>query len=219
VEGLIISPGHELLAVLRDYRRHGVPIVAYNGVVPGLAMDTVNTNNTEATLGLVEHLIQIGHRRVGFVGGGLHSLTAEERRMGYEQAMANHGLDTTGLLIDSDFSRCGGLESTERLLSLEPRPTAIVTGNYVMATGMLDALRAAGLALPQDMAVASFGDPDYFAIYRPGITGIRQPVRDIARTCADLLLRRLAGDRSGFPESVRLPSELLLRESTDPASP
>ena len=158
-----------------------------------------------------------GTRRVGEPDGEAAPGSAGEAR-GHREPPAVGGPDGEptvgdGLVAVGDWTGSGGYAATLRLLAAVPHPTALISANYNMTTGVLRALRESGRRIPQDISLISFGDPDYFQAYRPPITAVRQPIDQIAGHVADLLLRRMAGDRDGLPEDHRLDCEQIIRGS------
>jgi LacI family transcriptional regulator len=98
-------------------------------------------------------------------------------------------------------------------MSLARKPTAVFVSNCILMFGLLEYLHESELRIPEDISVVSFDDPQIFKLHRPGITAVRQPNEGIAKAVADLMIRRLAGDWSQYPVDIRIPTELILRDS------
>jgi DNA-binding LacI/PurR family transcriptional regulator len=116
------------------------------------------------------------------------------------------------------FTLQSGYEQTARLLSMHPRPTAICTGNDLLALGALSAIMDAGLRVPQDLSLVGYDDIAYARLAYPPLTTVRQPARDMGATAARLILDRLTGvhDVDRRPVQMVLKTELVVRQSTAP---
>ena len=218
VDGVIVAPSAapgELVAYLR---RHAVPTVFLDRVPdsPGddaPVFDQVSADGTEPTVRLVTHLAGLGHRRIGLVAGRPGLSTTRERIAGYRQGLAAAGLPyDERLLVHGDSESAGAERATAALLSSGARPTALVTANNAMTIGALRALRDAGLSVPHDIALCCFDDFAWADLFRPRLTAIAQPSREIGARAVRLLLDRLAEpDRPA--RSVRLPCTFVHRTS------
>jgi DNA-binding LacI/PurR family transcriptional regulator len=157
------------------------------------------------------HLLSIGRRRVGHISGRRGTVAGEDRIAGYRRALSNAGLDPDALIVDGDFSAGAGAEGAAELL--ERGVDAIFCGNDATASGALEAVRAAGLRVPEDVALAGFDDLGFAAGLDPPLTTIRQGVRDQGAEAARVLFD-LVGDPDRVPRRVILPTELVVRAST-----
>ncbi|MCS0634932.1 LacI family transcriptional regulator [Streptomyces sp. LP05-1] len=212
VDGMIIAPSAEPSAMLGHLARFHVPAVFIDRLVGG-AHDQVCAENEGPTAELVAHLAARGHTRIALVAGLPGLSTTTERLAGYRQGLERAGLPHAPELVISGNSQApGAQEATRRLLTLDERPTALVTANNAMTIGALQALRAAGVAVPDRMALACFDDFSWADVFEPRLTAVAQPSREIGETAVRLLLDRLAEpDRA--PRTVRLPCALVHRSS------
>jgi LacI family transcriptional regulator len=138
-----------------------------------------------AMAGLVTRLVELGHSRIAFVAGPEGSSCSQARELGYLDAMADHGLDRGPALIENgDFSLESGRAAGVMLLSISPAPTAIIATNDAMAAGVLQAARAKGLAVPEDLSVTGFGDSALAAQLSPPLASVTVPWREMARVAA-----------------------------------
>ncbi|MEP6598072.1 MAG: LacI family DNA-binding transcriptional regulator [Actinomycetota bacterium] len=167
----------------------------------------------------VEHLLRLGHTRIGLIGGDtddpMRFTPPHHRRVGYLDALHSAGLDYEAELEELGyFTVDGGASATETLLRRRSRPTAIFAESDEMAYGAIRAIRRAGLRVPDDIAVVGFDDHEMAGLM--DLSTIRQPVADLA---ADLTTRLLAAVASPDKEPLVqvLPTELVVRGSTDPA--
>ncbi|WP_324716018.1 LacI family DNA-binding transcriptional regulator [Carboxydochorda subterranea] len=210
----------------------GTPEDASGGVVPGVWF--VDGDNEGGARQVVEHLLSLGHRRIACITGPLHLVSARRRLAGYLQALQAAGVaPSPEWVVEGDFTREGGLRAGQRLLEArlldlrEPGSlTAIFASNDLMAIGVLEALRGAGLRVPEDVSVAGF-DGIYLAdLLEPSLTTGAQPIRALGRMVAELLLGRLGaagGDRAAVPEQIGavgrrvvVPVQLRVKGSTGP---
>ncbi|RKT73301.1 LacI family transcriptional regulator [Saccharothrix variisporea] len=167
---------------------------------------------------LVAHLVELGHRRIGVLGGPRDWLASDSRAAGYAAALADVGvLPSPELLrhVDEPTEENGYLAARD-VLELRERPTALVAFNDKMAVGALRAARERGLSVPGDVSIAGFDDLDLSRATTPELTTVRQPVREMGRLAVTLLLRLL--DRYEVDAlHVELATELVVRGSTGPA--
>ena len=162
----------------------------------------------------VEHLLEKGHRKIGFVGGVQDVATNNERFLGYRQALDNWGI---GLEWDyirkGDFRREGGLAVTKELLRLEERPTAIFAANDLTALGVLQAVKEEGLAIPQDVAVVGFDDIQFASLPEIELTTIAQPKFQMGRLAFQKLLQ-INKEDGPAKERIILRPELVVRKTS-----
>ncbi len=211
VDGLVVvpAPGTRLGSTpLGD-----VPVVQLDRAVRGLAADAVLVDNGHGARVAVEHLIGLGHARIGLVSDTPRISSSAERIAGYRRALRLAGLEAEPELV----SIGGSTQEEGRLAALdllrrEPRPTAVFTANNFMTVGTLLAARELGLRIPEDVALVGFDDLDWTTLVDPPLTAISQPVADLGRAVGARLLARIAGD-TGPPRRLRLPTELIVRGS------
>jgi LacI family transcriptional regulator len=175
--------------------------------------DQVGTENIEASAHLVQHLAQLGHRRIGIIAGREGLSTSEERLRGYQLGLARTGLSADPELVGGGHSNAASAEAAvRRLMGLQDPPTALFTANNHMTIGVMRALNALGLRVPEDVALTVFDDFEWASIFRPRLTAIAQPIREIAGQSVKLLLERIV-DPNRPPHSVRLKPRFMHRES------
>jgi LacI family transcriptional regulator len=213
VDGLILSPSARAAErTLPFLAEQGLPVVLLDRLVSD-AFDQIGTENEEATAGLVEHLAQMGHARIGLVIGQPELSTMVERVAGYRLGLRRSGLD-----VDDGLVAAGGArgESAERaaagLLALSSPPTALVSASNVLTIEVMRAIRRAGRRVPEDVALVAFDDFDWADLFAPRLTVVAQPTAELGRRAVDLLLSRLA-DPALPPRTVRLPSTFVHRAS------
>ncbi|WP_433622162.1 LacI family DNA-binding transcriptional regulator [Nocardia sp. CA-120079] len=168
-----------------------------------------------------EHLTALGHRRIAFVGGTADLPTGAARQRGYQEALAAEGLpiDPTLIELGPPSSVEHGRSAVARLIDRADPPTGIVTGSVQATRGVLEALLARGVDVPDEVSVVGFGDEAGWSWWGPGLTTIALPIRQLARTCALWLLDRLANPAAATalaPFSSISPGVLTVRGSTSP---
>ena len=163
---------------------------------------------------LVEHLVGLGHRHIGMIVEKDEVSTARERRQGYESALKAAGLPLDpGLVAETTPDPDGGFEGMGRLLAAEERPTAVFAVNNLVALGAIEAVRRAGLEVPDDVALVCFDDIEFASRLYPFLTALEQPAETFGTLGAQLLLDRIQGRGPTRDHVVVLPGQLTIRRS------
>ena len=220
VEGIVIAPvSDQSGAHLRRLDRFGVPFVLIDRTVEGVQADAVVGDSAGGARELVEHLLSLGHRRIGFIVESDDVSTARDRRRGYEAALAAAGIASDPeLVVYSTVDPRGGSEGMRRLLELEQPPTAVFTVNNLVALGAIEAVRAAGLEVPDDVALVCFDDIEYASRLYPFLTVMEQPAEMFGTLGTQLLLERIEGRGPERPRVVVLPGQFTVRKSCGSAA-
>ncbi|NEA23224.1 LacI family transcriptional regulator [Actinomadura bangladeshensis] len=163
----------------------------------------------------VDHLVELGHRRIAHIEGA-RSTTAHYRRAGYEKAMHRHGLSAEIVVEPGDFTEDGGYRAARSLLRRDARPTAIFAPNDLVATGALSAADELGMTVPADLSIVGYDNTHLAAIRHISLTSVDQPRRDMGRVAAELLTARI-GDPSRHPRQNLVVPHLVVRSTTGPA--
>ena len=197
---------------LEHLARHQTPVVLIDRL-SSPAHDQVGVENRKSTAQLVEHLVALGHVRIGFLRGVDHVATSRERLDGYQAGLKKAGLDFVPGLVRNGQSRSGpAREATHELLQLDVPPTALIAANNLMTLGAMRALHESGRRVPDDMAIVSFDDFEWSDIFSPRLTTMAQPTAEIGTLAVQLLLKRIdEPDRA--PQTIRLKPELRVRDS------
>ncbi|MBU2978721.1 LacI family DNA-binding transcriptional regulator [Alteromonas sp. C1M14] len=221
--GLVLSPPlSEMPEVLAQIAESGVPFV---GVVSGDAPDIpqgrwVCIDDRLAAERIVDHLIGLGHKRIGFLSGDHSHRSTLEREQGYLDALAKHGLaNDQALRFNGQYAFNSGVAGMKTLLSLPTPPTAVFACNDEIASGALFHARLHGLNVPQQLAIAGFENSPFSLQTWPPITTAAQPTSDIAKQAGDLLIstiqeRRTHKDREKPKTPRYFCPELIIRDST-----
>jgi LacI family transcriptional regulator len=190
------------------------PCVAVDLQLIGRRAGYVTSDNMAGAIMAVEHLYEIGRRKIAFIGGFEDAMTGPNRRLGYLSA-----LEKLGLELKEDFVRNAGwdivsaCEQTKELMAQKPAPDAIFCASDVMAIGALSTLDAIGARVPDDVAVVGFDDIDLARIVAPSLTTIRQDKVGLGAAAVEVMTRILEQPDSPPPAAV-LPVELMIRDST-----
>lgn len=211
VDGIILSsPVTDCAAVLDELERRGIPFVRISPGTNHALTSSVFMDDVQAADDMTTHLINLGHRVIGFVVGHPNHMASEQRLFGYRRALDRAGIAfEPGLVRPGEFDFASGAAAADILLTLPQRPSAIFASNDDMAAGVLAVAHRLGLAIPDDLSVAGFDDTALAQIVWPPLTTIRQPTRDLAHAAASLLFERVDG-----VEHRRLQHDLVVRAST-----
>ncbi len=216
-DGLLLVLPRNPEAYLESLRQRRFPyvIIDHHGIDD--TDPAVAATNKQGAYAAIRHLINLGHRRIGFVTGALDTMgCAPERLAGYKAALADYGLPLDPQLIqEGDFLQPKAYACAQALLALSPRPTAIFASNDVSAFGVMEAVRDAGLRIPDDISIVGFDDIPHAASVNPPLTTVRQPLAQMGQEATRLLLQYIYNpDRPA--QQVDLPTELIVRASTRP---
>ena len=213
VDGVIVPPVREQDEDIDTLAQSGVPVVCVDRRMKMIAYDTIVSDNVRGAYEAVNHLIENGHRRIGFIGGIPTISTSIERREGYEKALVDHGIEVDRALIREGDSRQGsGRRLAESLLDMPDMPTALLSGNNLMTLGSLEAINLRGLRIPQDISVVAYDDVPWALALNPPLTAVDQPGYEMGRRAAEMLLQRIHEPKRS-PTLVTLQPKLIVRKS------
>lgn len=181
---------------------------------PMLDAPAIGATNWAGGLSAVEHLLSLGHRRIGVVTGPRELLCSQARLDGYRAALTAAGIGLDAELVhEGDFYHESGFTSGRAMLAAADRPSAIVASSDQMAFGVYEAVRQRGLRVPDDVSVVGFDDLPEVRWSSPPLTTVRQPLAEMGALAARTVLRLAAGDEAESPR-VELATSLIVREST-----
>lgn len=213
VDGLLICPTAELTPLVQQLAEAGRPLVFLDRSIAGLDVPTVRSDGASAIAELVRHLREQGHRRIALASGPATLSTGRERTEAFAAAMAAEGLELRPEYVrPGDFREGSGRRITAELLDLPEPPDAVFFGDNLMTLGGLEEIRARGLRIPRDVAIASFDDVTWFKHIDPPVTAIAQPAAEMGRHAVRLLLSRVNGRPAA---SEVLPATLVIRRSCE----
>jgi LacI family transcriptional regulator len=214
VDGVVVIPPISERADLNDLLIElGTPAVFITSV--SVVGDALVAREREAARLMAQHLVDLGHRRIGFISGPHRFQSACEREAGFRAGIAAHD-GSKVIAEEGDYSFASGLACGARLLSRPDRPTAIFASSDSMAAGVFKAAAEQGLSIPKDVSVAGFDDSDIANMLTPALTTIRRPMRAFAREAMRRLLGRIDRPASPGGELTQdaLALTLVIRDST-----
>jgi LacI family transcriptional regulator len=175
---------------------------------------TVATTSAQGAYDVVCYLIELGHRRIGFIGGREDFVSAGERFNAYKAALAAYNLPLDPQLVQpGDYQYRSGYAAATTLLDLPQPPTAIFAANDLMAFAVYDVARSRGVPIPDVLSVAGFDDVPQAAYMHPAMTTVRQPLAEMGKRAARMLLQYIEDPKRPIERTV-VPTELVIREST-----
>ena len=215
VPGAIVAPvTARCPKLLRD---SGVHVVCADREIGRSGTDVVLSANKDGAKQLAEHLIGLGHRRIGLLIDETRWTTGAGRLAGYRAAHEAHRLTVDPKLIaHTSFDAAAARKTTAELLD-STDVTAIISANNVLADGALTELQHRGIAVGTEISLAAYDDVPWMALVHPALTTVDQHTVEMGRTCARLVLSRLRGDLPAKRRLVRVPPDLVVRGSTGPA--
>jgi LacI family transcriptional regulator len=215
VDGLIVmSPEVDALPLLTRSSR-ALPLVLLNCGNEYDGFDGIDVDNYGGALALVRHLVGRGHRRIALIAGPAGNQDARDRARAWRDGLAEAGLPAPPeLVLPGDFREASGHEAGSRLARLSPRPTAVFAANDAMAIGCLAALREAGLAVPEHVALGGFDDIPIARYLSPPLTSVRVPIARLGARAMQRLLSRLEPATESPLGREVVPTELVVRASS-----
>ncbi|PHD71713.1 LacI family transcriptional regulator [Bacillus sp. AFS043905] len=211
-DGMILLTARIDGQVVEDIAKQ-FPVVLACEYTEGFEIPTVSIDNISSARKATEHLINLDHKRIGFLSGPFNSVLGRDRLKGYNQAMAQHSLPILSTMVqEGDFSYESGFNLTLKLLANEVPPTAIFAANDEMAIGAIKAIKSKGLSVPGDISVVGFDDIKFASIFEPSLTTVAQPSFDIGRIAMELLIKIISKVNLEKSQYI-LDDKLVVRES------
>jgi LacI family transcriptional regulator len=188
------------------------PFVFVNRLFSDCIQNCVGPGDRYGAQIAVQHLVNLGHRRIGYINGMEDWIEAKNRFYGYQDVLLDCGISLDKALIrQGDWGVDSGYQAAEELLSLKVRPTAIFAANDIMALGAIYAIQEAGLKVPEDIAIVGYDDRDFAAWIRPSLTTVRMPSYEMGQAAARLLLKQFDGEE--LEDATQIPGKLIIRQS------
>ena len=214
-DGMIVFPGTLHDDEILRLHQAGFPLVLIYQTTPESSnIPSVTISNKRATRNLIDHLIEVHHRRrIIFVRGPVNNQDSQRREMGYQESLAAHGIAyDPNLIISGEYNRKVAYQSMVKFLENEhPDFDAIFTGNDDAAIGVMNALKEKGLCIPDDISVVGFDDLELSAFLTPPLTTIKAPTECVGKTAAQHLFNLLAGQDVDLV--TLLSTEVVIRRS------
>ncbi len=214
VDGLIITSTNPKGAIIKTLTDENFPFVLLYSTVKKGDASAVGIDNYQGGYRATDHLVKLGHERIGMVAGSFSiSDRSFHRWHGYRQCIKDHGIAyDKDLLAQTDYSLTGGRDSVKKMLSYKKPPTAVFCSNDFLALGAMKGARELGLNLPQDLSIVGFDDIPIASYVIPELTTIRQPAYEMGKLGAKLLLQCIREQTK--PVQLMLESSLIIRGST-----
>jgi LacI family transcriptional regulator len=213
VDGLLLILPQNPDAYLETLRLRRFPYVLVDPHGAALDVPSVGTTNKQGGYDGTQYLIELGHRRIGFITGNMEIACARDRLEGYQLSLTDNGIAFDPLLVqEGDFLQQRGYSCTLELLNLAEPPTAIFASNDISALGVMEAVRDRGLHIPDDISILGFDDIPQIEHVHPPLTTIRQPLADMGRVAAQLLMTYITNPETDA-KRIELPTELIIRQS------
>jgi LacI family transcriptional regulator len=216
VDGLILTGETRAPAIYEKLRRNQVPFIITWRLTSDPALPSVSFDNRKATFAAVDHLVALGHRRIGLICGRSDvNDRALARRDAFIERLAHHGLACDAAMVfERDFEFIEGRGAMHLLLQRQPRPTAVFCANDIQAIGALYECVEAGIAVPGEISIVGFDDVPAAQYITPQLTTVRVPAEEMGHRAAAMLLQAIAGIEP--PGRLELPVDLIVRRSSGP---
>jgi len=214
VDGVIMANSFLKDPTVRWPRHQGVPYVLVNRFSDESHDAFVGSDDLVGGRLATEHLVELGHRRIGHLAGKPTVSTGVMRRRGYLVALADRGIAADPrLVVESGYTEEGGARAAERLLALPDRPTGIFAVTDMTAVGAFGAARRMGLRIPEDVAIVGYNDIPLAGRLVPGLTTVHVPIHEFGSAAARLLLEQIESGQA-TPRRVVYTPQLVVRGST-----
>jgi LacI family transcriptional regulator len=214
IDGLVLVPTGDDATLLAQLDGLRMPVVLLDRALAGLKLDAVCNDSRAGARLAVQHLVGLGHQRIGCIADSPALAVSREREAGWREVLAEAGLSGQAPPVQyGHFTAQGGFDALRRLLDRPQPPTAVFACNDLMAVGALGALAQAGLAAPADLSIVGYDDVDLAHWVHPALTTIAQPKQQMSRLALDLLIERIEGRRQQAQTRTLAPS-LVVRAST-----
>ncbi|MFF4014527.1 LacI family DNA-binding transcriptional regulator [Streptomyces sp. NPDC001843] len=220
VRGVLLTPADATGRNIDAFRRHGIPFVLVDRVAEGTTECSVSVDDVAGGALAVRHLVDAGHRSIAYVSGPPGFNQVRDRRTGALNALAEAGLGPEALreLPTERLDVAAGRDAGARLLGLADRPTAVFCANDLLALGVLQAMYAAGVVVPDDLAIVGYDDIEFAAAAAVPLTSVRQPAVTMGALAAELLLEETEASQDTAKghehRRVVLQPELVVRRSS-----
>jgi LacI family transcriptional regulator len=217
VAGVILPPPLcESKAIVDQFVGAGIPVVSIASSHLNDRISCVRIDDRQASHDMVSHLVEHGHTRIGYIKGDPNQTASAHRWQGYRDALADAGIGYDPALVQPGyFTYRSGLDAAERLLTLQPPPSAIFASNDDMASAVVSVAHRRGLEVPGDLSVVGFDDTSASTMVWPELTTLHQPVAEMADRAVDILLREIRRTPSSGRVTVNhvLAHQLIMRDS------
>jgi LacI family transcriptional regulator len=219
VDGVIVLPPVSLIdEVIATLDRIGCRYVSFTSALSAEPWKLVVTNYMPAIADMTDHLVKLGHRRMGFISGPRSNLSSQKRHEAFFQALARHQLKLPRKMIEEGaFTYESGLRAAKKLLARDERPTAIFAANDEMAFGVMNVAHQMGLRIPDDLSLVGFDGTSFSSFVIPALSTIRRPSDQMSRLGAQKLIALIAdGPDAARGYETMVSPQFVPRDSTGP---
>lgn len=214
VDGLILLTSRTEDKTIETLRKNRFPFVVVGKPFNMEDVNWVDNDNQEAGYQATEHLIELGHKRIGFIGGEFTYVFMGERFKGYKKALDSYGIKFSKELLSlGEFVEEGGYNASKKLIEQKNRPTAIVVADDLMAFGAMRAIKAQGLSIPDDISIIGFNDTPLASYVDPPLSSMQIFVYDLGYNASETLINQLE-EPDGNKKHIIIPTSLKVRRST-----
>lgn len=217
VDGLLVCSATLDAPFVQDLAAAGTPFVLVSRMSADPNVPYVITDDRAGARLATEHLVHLGHRKIGFIGGPENVQASRDRMSAYRDVLTEHAIPARSEWSHhADFTQAAGRQVGQQILSLADRPTAIFAANDVTALGVLEVAEGLGLRVPEDLSLVGYDDISYASLPRIQLTTVAQPAIEMGQIAADWLFSRIGSDDASPLQRVLNP-RLIVRSTTGPA--
>lgn len=212
VDGMIIIPATNDGAHFNIFKDMNIPVVLVDRIVEGFSTDAVLVDNINGSYSAIEYLINQGRRRIGFIGGDMRLTSARERYEGYERALSDFNIPFEKNIVKfGDFHVQSGYDLMKQLMEDGEPPESVFISNYFMHIGATRYLIEKKASNDSSVSIASFDDMELISILGFSNVIVDQPIQEIGFKAAQLILERINGTESTYPQIIRLKTNLNIK--------
>lgn len=219
--GILVVPSGDDYRMVNELRSRGTAVVLLDHPSPDSHHCAVAVDDVKGGALAAQHLLDLGHRRIGLVNAPAQVQQGTDRREGAHRATRAAGLDVDETILEVTVPAVtanAGEEAVERLLADHRPPTAVMCINDLVALGVLRGLQARGLKVPDDVAVVGYDDVEFAAMLASGLTSVRRPKGELGTRAVDLLLEEIEHGGDHLHQQILFTPELVVRASSDPTA-
>lgn len=216
LDGAVISGLRVNDPLIADLPKTNFPIVLIDVPIAGSRATYISVNNVLGATQAIDHLVELGHKRIGFINGHNEAWVSQQRLVGYEQGLAKYGIPfNSSYVFEGDFSKESGRMGAQSLLVAQPELSALFVASDLMAAGAIEQLLAMGFDIPGEISVVGFDDQDLCTHVNPNLTTIRQDMYKFGSSAARELITMI-DDPKYIPDHLDLSTALISRASSGP---
>ncbi len=220
VDGLIISIAMQTNTFehLKIFKKKNIPLVFFDRVIPEIITDKIVVDDFAGGFRVTQHLIDQGYKRIAHLAGTQNLMTYFDRKNGYIEALSKNGISyDESLVIVTSLTSEEGVTAVQQLMELPNPPDAIFCGNDTTALSVMIYLRDKGVRIPQDFGIVGFSNEPFSKVVSPSISTIAQPGFKMGQKAAELIIKEIE-TKERNPQTIVLPTELIVRESSSKKS-